>query len=94
MAVIKIKSDLENAVTLRVYEMMEDPGQHAFFPNQQGMMTARRKGDAVKIEPGTATEVDADFWREWREQNKGGGLLTSGALREEKADEAEQESVR
>jgi hypothetical protein len=70
-----------NRIVLRLDEMVEGLGQHAFFPNMQGTPTAKQIG-SVELVPGINV-VDADFWQKWREQNKNGLFVTSGQVCED-----------
>jgi hypothetical protein len=75
MATVTVHNKHENAVELRVYDMSDDDGQVGFAVNVTGLKTARRRGQEVVLKPGE-NDIDADFWHDWVEQNKGTGLVT------------------
>jgi hypothetical protein len=70
--VVKVRSKLENAVELRLFEMLD--GDHVSYSQNPSGPTARRKGDGVVLRPGILTEVDEEFWNEWSRQNENTGL--------------------
>ena len=55
-------SNLRGPVELRLHELVE---------REPGIKTARRIGEPAVLRPGR-NEVDAEFWRAWSEQHKGG----------------------
>jgi len=89
MGTIVVHSRLRNAIELHVDEMF-DGESGAYSINPGDLKTAKRKGDAVELRPGR-NEIDADFWREWAEQNKDGGFLISGSLRAEEERKKEED---
>lgn len=62
MSTIIVFSRLQSAVELRLHELVE---------REPGIKTARRVGEPAVLRPGRNV-VDADFWRAWSEQHKGG----------------------
>jgi hypothetical protein len=70
---VVVVSRLQNAIELRLYDMVE--GEHiGFSQNVSGTPTARRNGDGVHVKPGR-NRIDGEFWRKWFEANKTGGFV-------------------
>jgi len=80
MATVKVHSGLQNAIELRLHDMVA--AEHGAYSINPGIHTARRRDvPHVIVRPGL-NEIDAAFWKEWDEQNEGtalrGALLVFG----------------